>query len=267
MQKRISPKKISPVASRSGNYATPALEKGLDILELLAHEPAGLTKSQIARRLDRSISEIFRMLVCLERRGYLSQVHGEQYALTLKLFKLVQEHPPTERLINEAMPVIHRITHESLQSCHMGVIEDGRVVILAQVNAPTNTGFYVKLGSTIDIMDASTGYVILAHLENSQLERTLAEWRRASGRAVPANLKKHLTRIRRKGFEERPSYHVRGVLNISFPIFDDRGSAIGALSVPYVHHVDETPTPAMVRAILRKGAEQITAAIGGRPLQ
>jgi IclR helix-turn-helix domain len=39
------------VASR---YPTPALEKGLDILELFAREPAGLTKSDVARRLGTS---------------------------------------------------------------------------------------------------------------------------------------------------------------------------------------------------------------------
>jgi DNA-binding IclR family transcriptional regulator len=144
-------------------YSTPALEKGLDVIELLAHQPAGLTKSQIARELDRTVSEIFRMLVCLEGRGYISQVHGDQYELTLKLFKLVQDYPPTERLIVDALPVMRRFTAQTMQSCHLGVIEGGRVVILAQVNAPTSVGFYVKLGSSVDIMDASTGYVILAH--------------------------------------------------------------------------------------------------------
>ena len=31
-------------------YATPALEKGVEVLELLAVQPGGLTKSEIARR-------------------------------------------------------------------------------------------------------------------------------------------------------------------------------------------------------------------------
>jgi DNA-binding IclR family transcriptional regulator len=78
------------------SYSTPALEKGLDVIELLAHQPAGLTKSQIARELDRTVSEIFRMLVCLEGHGYISQLHGDQYALTLKLFKLAHRLAPNE---------------------------------------------------------------------------------------------------------------------------------------------------------------------------
>ena len=54
-------------------YPTPALEKGLDILELFASTPEGLTVSEVARRLDRTVSEIFRMILCLEQRGYLAQ--------------------------------------------------------------------------------------------------------------------------------------------------------------------------------------------------
>src|SRR6266446_1646049 len=80
-------------------YPTPALEKGLDILELLASEPTGLTKSEVARRLGRTISEIFRMLVCLEERGYIAQSpDSDRYHLTLYLFRLAREHPPIKRM-------------------------------------------------------------------------------------------------------------------------------------------------------------------------
>src|ERR1700735_1345861 len=114
-------------AEEKTSYATPALEKGLDVIELLAHQPGGLTKSEISRELKRTVSEIFRMLLCLERRGYISQVTEERYALTLKLFKLVRGHPPTERLIADALPVMNRLSHETLQSCHLGVLETDRI--------------------------------------------------------------------------------------------------------------------------------------------
>lgn len=257
-------KRSSQSVAKTIQYATPALEKGLDVLELLARQPAGLTKSQIARELDRTVSEIFRMLVCLEQRGYITQMQGDQYALALKLFKLVQQHPPTERLIADAAPIMHRFAQNTMQSCHLGVIESARVVILAQVNAPTTAGFYVKLGSSIDLMEASSGYVILAHQEDAQRKRTLDEWRRVTGKKLRADLKQHLDRVRKKGFEQRDSYLVRGVVNLSFPILDDRGSAVGALTVPYIQHVHESMPLAAVTKSLQKSARELTAAIGGR---
>ena len=246
-------------------YATPALEKGLDVIELLAHQPQGLTKSEVARELNRTVSEIFRMLLCLERRGYISQIENERYSLTLKLFKLVQEHPPTERLIAEALPVMHRLAHDTQQSCHLAIVQGSEIVIIAQVNSLASTNFSIKLGASVPLMDASSGYVILAHQDEAHRDRTLAEWRATKGHgAAPEDLNVHLARIQKAGFERRESYQVRGVVNISFPIFDDRGSAMGALTVPFIQRNDGSATSAEVIASQRNAASEITTAIGGR---
>src|ERR1700746_224838 len=94
-------------------YPTPALEKGLDILELFAGTPEGLTVSEAARRLNRTVSEIFRMILCLEQRGYLAQSpNKERYHLTLRLFRLAQEHPPTKRLVTETLSDMHLLCYE-----------------------------------------------------------------------------------------------------------------------------------------------------------
>ncbi len=246
-------------------YATPALEKGLDVIELLSRQPQGLTKSEVARELNRTVSEIFRMLLCLEQRGYISQIENERYSLTLKLFKLVQDHPPTERLIAEALPVMHRLAHKTQQSCHLAIVEGGEVVIIAQVNSLARTNFSIKLGASVPLMEAASGYVILAHQDEAHRERTLAEWRatQSSGESPP-DLDVHLARIQRAGFERRESYQVRGVVNISFPIFDDRGSAMGALTVPFIQRNDESATAADVINSQRDAAAQITTSIGGR---
>jgi DNA-binding IclR family transcriptional regulator len=261
--------KIKPRSkvSKERAYATPALEKGLDVLELLARQPNGLTKSQIARELNRTVSEIFRMLVCLQRRGYIAQLSEERFSLTLKLFKLVQQHPPTERLIVDALPLMHRLTHDTLQSCHMGVLEGDKVVFLAQVNAPTNVGFYVKLGSAVDLMEAASGYVLLAHQTPDQRDRIIKEWSRETGKKPPADLEAHLTRIRRVGYEKRASYQVKGILNISFPIFDDRGAAVAALTIPFIRYARTRLKEAGVTEALRIVANELTEAIGGKRLK
>ena len=43
-------------------YRAPALDKGLDILELLAGVDGGLTQAEIAKRLGRSHNELYRMI-------------------------------------------------------------------------------------------------------------------------------------------------------------------------------------------------------------
>ncbi len=247
-------------------YPTPALEKGLDILELFASTPAGMTVSEVARRLNRTVSEIFRMLLCLEQRGYLAQsASKDRYHLTLRLFRLAQEHPPTKRLVTEALPLMHWLAHEVRQSCHLGVLDGGHVVILAQVDSPESTGFYVKVGSKVDLMHAATGHVILAHQSEDARERAIDEWTRETKKKKPADLDEHLVRIRARGYERRASYEVSGVVNISFPVLNAQGDAVAGLTIPYVKRIEDPLSMREIVAALSKASQQISEAIGALP--
>src|SRR6516165_7268502 len=94
-------------AKKAVQPGAPALEKGLDLLEALAAESRGLSQKQLAERVGRSVGEIFRMLVALERRGYVTRdPTTAEYTLTLKLFRIASQFPPTERLLQAALPVM-----------------------------------------------------------------------------------------------------------------------------------------------------------------
>ena len=247
-------------------YPTPALEKGLDILELFAQEPGGLTKSDVARRLNRTVSEIFRMLLCLEERGYIGRAEDDdRFRLTLKIFRMALEYPPTKRLVSEALPIMQQVVHKLNQSCHLGVLEGGQVVIVAQADSPYSPGFYVKAGSIVDLMHAATGHVILAHIPLEQCSRAVNMWQQQTGNRIPKDLDEHLEKIRAQGYEERDSYQIRGVINITYPVLDESGHAVAALTVPYLARIEDSTTTKMVRAALRDASLKLTEAIGGIP--
>jgi DNA-binding IclR family transcriptional regulator len=245
-------------------YPTPALEKGLDALELLASEPEGLTKTEVARRLGRTVSEVFRMLVCLEARGYIARSGDERYSLTFHLFKLAHQHPPIERLMTEAVPIMRHVTDQINQSCHLGVLDGDRVVIIAQVNPPlSSSGFYVKAGGIGDLMRSTTGQVILAHQTPEVSSRAIKLWCKHNSMRPPRDLDEDLTTIKAHGFDERESYEVKGVINISFPVFDDRGYAVAGLSVPFLQRIGDSTTPTAVKRVLGKASRALSEAIGG----
>jgi DNA-binding IclR family transcriptional regulator len=72
----------------AARYSAPALEKGLDVLELLASQPHALSLQEIAQRLGRSSAELYRMLDVLVQRGWLARLPDASYGLTLRLFEL-----------------------------------------------------------------------------------------------------------------------------------------------------------------------------------
>jgi len=246
-------------------YAAPALDKGLDILELFASEPVGLTTSEAARRLGRTVGEIFRMLVCLEDRGYISQAASdERYELTLKLFELAHHHQPLHRLAAEARPLMEKVAHKTGQSCHLAMLSNGEVIVVEQVDAPRTAGFALKLGARIDLLNTASGHLILAFQPSATRDRALAEWKQRTGRSLPRDLVGHLGRIRHRGYEEMPSYQVRGVTNIAFPVLNQHGDAIAAFSVPFLARVGDRIGPAHVKMALREASQQLSSAVGGK---
>ena len=97
----------------------PAVEKALDVLELLAGSPLGLTMNEIVDGLGRKMGEVYRVVVYLADRGNeVQDAATNRYALTLKLFELSHRHDPTARLINGALPMLERIASRTNQSCH-----------------------------------------------------------------------------------------------------------------------------------------------------
>src|SRR6201984_151370 len=254
--------------SRRERYAAPALEKGLDILELLAAASDALTHSQIADRLGRSVPEIFRMLVCLEERGYISRMGpDERYQLTLKLFEIVHQHRPLQRLITQARPLVQRVASETGQSCHLAMLNSAEVVIVAQADAPGNMGFSVRPGANIDLLNTASGHVILAFQSDEVRARALGAWRFRSKKPIPSGLYSHLNPIRRRGYEELASYQVRGVVNISYPILNQHGEAIAAMTVPFIARIGDTAGPLQAKEVLSLASRTLSAAIGGKRLR
>lgn len=261
-RRALSPRRQS--GSRMIRYTAPALEKGLDVLQLLASVSEALTHSEIARRLGRSVSEVFRMLVCLEERGYISRSGPkEQYRLTLKLFEIVHRHHPLERLITQARPLLEEVANSTGQSCHLAMLNSAEVVVVAQVDAPGKMGFSMRLGAKINVLNTASGHVILAFQSEDVRARALDMWMRRSRKPLPARLNRHLQEIRRRGYEELPSYQVHGIVNISYPILNQHGQAIAAMAVPFLAPVGDPIGAPQVKEALSRASEALSAALSG----
>lgn len=235
-------------------YRAPALDKGLEIIELLSRHPGGLTQAEIARQLGRSVGEIFRMLARLVERGYVAiRRPGDRYLLTLKLFELAHRYTPMDRLLGDALPLMKDLASAVHQSCHLTVPEGSRGIVLAQVDAPGEMGFAVRVGSTMNLMASCSGRVLLA-FEGVDLERLTRDERRG----VEA-LRKTLALVRGRGYEEMESTRVDGVHDLSAPLLDHRGKAVAALTMPFIRRLDlgRSRTLAQARGALLQTAQSI----------
>lgn len=249
----------------SANYRAPALEKGLDIIELLTQERDGLAQNDIAQRLGRSVAEIYRMLDCLTQRDYLARdPESGAYRLTIKLFELSHRHPPTEHLLRAAVPAMERYAAHSGQSVHLSTHGDGRLLVLARVEGPQPMGFAVRLGTTYAFRAERTSALVLAAFEPPHRGRALQELllRSVHGAQRREALRRRLEAIRRRGYDARRSGMIPAIRDISFPIFD-RYEAVAALTSPFLAARDAKCSFAEAVGRLGAGAREIATTLGG----
>ncbi|MBB3317734.1 MULTISPECIES: IclR family transcriptional regulator [unclassified Rhizobium] len=252
-------------ADDADRYRAPALDKGLDILELLAGVEQGLTQAEIAKRLDRSPNEFYRMLDRLVRRGYVTKLEGDRFTLTLKLFGLSQLHAPTRRLASFATPLMRELAQRTKQANHLVVFDRGAAVVIAQHEAPDYWGISIRVGSHMSLFDTGSGHVLLAFKSNEERQMMIAEHARSRDEVkLEPGFYQHLALIRERGYEMMASAQTAGVHNLSAPILGPDGRCIAALTCPYIALVNAPAAPDISQTItmVMKTASELSLLAG-----
>jgi DNA-binding IclR family transcriptional regulator len=247
------------------DYSAPALEKGMDVIELLADADSGLTVTEIAQRLKRRLSELFRIVVVMERRGWLQKdPETARYTICYHVLKLAHRGTPAKTLAMAAASEMLQLSTRINQSCHL-VVRSGHqgLVILRQENQKRHANLSVRLGAAIDLMSSCSGQVLLAHLSLEGFESVVQSvpkpW--SISRAV---LDRAMKRIRKQGYEMHPSPMTAGVTDMSYPIRGFDGNVVAALTIPYLHVYDKSlpTTVEQTRRLLEQSSQRISRSLG-----
>ena len=229
--------KVRNVASDRGGedakYRAPALEKGLDILELLAAKSSPQILASICRQLGRSTSEVFRMIQVLEQRGYIERPSGsEGFQVTSQLFSLGMNQPPVKGLMEVALPHMRELASRIGQSCHLAMHSKGQMVVVARMESNAEIGFSVRVGYRRALTETSSGLVLYGFQDAA----TRTRWEQYLGDEELVEIeafRKRADAIRSIGYTQAASNFVAGITDLSAPIL--RGDlAAAALTVPFV---------------------------------
>jgi DNA-binding IclR family transcriptional regulator len=255
--------KTDGVTTGTPRPGAPALEKGLDLLELLAAEASGLTQKQIAQRVGRSVSEIFRMLGVLEQRGYVVRNRRTgDYTLTLQLFRLATQYPPTRRLQQAALPVMEALAASNNLSCHLSVLSGSNFLVAATAEPDWPMGWTVKLGAVFPLSMEYASARVLSAFQHEARRAELAGLIARHDKAEPAAVLAAIVALVAAGGDFSSTELDHGVTSLSCPVLDPSGRAAAALTVPLLREVGKRVDEATIAARLRDAARQISGAIG-----
>lgn len=245
-------------SDKKSKSPVPAVEKALDVVELLADAPDGLTMNELVDQLNRTMGEIYRIVIYLTDRGYLKQNHDtSRYTLTLRLFELSHRHDPTERLIRAGLPILERIAARTNQSSHLGVLNRSNILVLTSVQSPLPAGYSVRTGALFPVSQTSSGHVILAFSSKAEQKQYISSLEGAAR----DDLQKRLAQIRTDGYEDTPSTMIHGVRNLCVPVFDARGIT-AAITSGFIGQTENSTSAEETLSTIRLAALDLSNTLG-----
>jgi IclR family transcriptional regulator, acetate operon repressor len=160
----------------SGRYSIRAVERALDILDVLARSDDGTSLADVAKAIGLPKSSVFRYLSTLERRGHV--VRGSD-----DVFRLGRSHMrPSDvaRLGAAAGPRMHELCRQFDETINLGTLDGHRIVYLEVVESPRAMRFAATRGSSDPIHSSALGKIISSSLSDEEVRIILA------GEGMPA---------------------------------------------------------------------------------
>jgi len=248
-----------------GKYAAPALDKAFDIIELLASKPGGALISEMATELHRSIGELFRIVMVMEKRGFLQKSSDtDRYTVAYKILDLAYRATPAQDLTRAAAQPMEALALAVEQSCHLVVPNGGSGLVVARQENPIVRGFALRVGAPVDLIRSCSGHVLLAFSPPDRVKRILQLAPKGSTGVETEKLEKRLEKVRSQGFEMMASAITRGVTDMSYPVFGFHGDVMAALTIPFLELIDGSQKVGTeeARLRLRASARQISTSLG-----
>jgi len=155
---------------------------------------------------------------------------------------------------------MHRLADETTHPCHLVVASEEQIVVIARVDAPSDLGFVVRIGHRRPLTHSTSGLVLFAFQTKETRARWLATLDAKDHSYQKKNFIERANRVLTQGYASLPSEAVSGVVDLSAPILQ-RGSAIGAVTIPYVDRHPTKVTMSVATERLRAAVADISAAL------
>lgn len=275
MSNNTSPGAVQSTASASELQKTkhrqtsPALRRGLDILELFLEPNEGLKIPEITKRLNLPRASVHELVGTLVERGYLRPLGepGTYFALGVKPFQLGGAYERELDLSELGRNVARSVAAECGETVQV-VVRDGRyAVYVVRIDSTHSVRLVSQVGSRLPAHCTAGGKMLLASLGNEELSSLFpddASLIRMTEHSIHTfgRLHDELALIRSRGWSEEHSESNDDVTCVAAPVRDAHGNCLAAMSisVPNIRWSEEGKSHYIELA--SAGARRLSSALG-----
>jgi DNA-binding IclR family transcriptional regulator len=218
----------------SNKYNIPILAKGMELIELIAQHPRGLTIQEIVNLMGHSKTSIYRIICSLEEMGYLRKdLQTGSFSLTRKMFKIGLSTLGMTTIIEHSYEPMRRLRDKLRETVVLGTLMGTKIVILEQVIGSHHFSFILKPGMGVCLHASAPGKAFLANIDDWERDEILSkiEFPRFTNRTITniPDFLLELDRVKLCGYGLDMGEELSGVRCIGAPVFNLAGKIAASI--------------------------------------
>jgi len=207
-----------------GESPVRSIERALDILDCFEPGKLELSLTDIARKIDLSMSTTSRILSTLEKRKFLSRnIDTQRYSLGSRIAQIGALGLSNMELRKVALPFMRDLNALFNEGVSLYVIREDERICIERVESSLPLRRVVNVGDRHPLTRGAAGRVLLAYMPKERREALLAKDAFTTEEA--------LEDLRRGGYTVSIGEREEGVSSIAAPIQDARCEVIASLSM------------------------------------
>jgi len=225
-----------PEAAEKPEYRVEALAKGLRILSLFDEQRPSWRVTDLAAAAGLPMPTVYRIVMTLTAEGYLDHLPNGDYRPGVKTLTLGTAALRSLDLVALATPKLQRLGEATGETVNLAVLTGDRVLYLVRLRNSDLVTANIQVGSTLPAVTTSIGKLLLAHLDEADLEERITEDSFAAQHGPNAKvsldeLHDELVKIREQGWALQDEELAYGLRSVAGPIVGPDGRVVAGVNL------------------------------------
>lgn len=209
--------------------------RALLLLEAVASADTPLSLAQLCDRLEAPKATLLRMLVALERLGYLlREVDEKTYLLGPRASRLGLSLLRNDVMLERSRLILQTLVRQLGETCNLTALDGDCVIYIDRVETREPLRLHVEPGTHVPLHCTASGKLFLAQMPAQRRRAMLThlELTPQTDRSITdvGVLESELERIHARGVGIDSEEFVRGMVAVAVPISNAEGHCVAALA-------------------------------------
>jgi len=207
-----------------------SVQRILAVFESFTPEKNSLSLQEIADRIELPKSTSFRIVLSLEKAGYLVRLENQRYCLSFRFTRLAGLVKSTLGIREIARPVMTELAEKTKESVSIHTVVGKNRVCIDSVSGVSALRSVVQPGEQVPLLTGSASKILIAYMPPKQMGPIVTAIARST-KQTSAEIAQQLEAIRLAGYAVSHGERLLGVTAISTPILDVQDEVHYCLSV------------------------------------